>query len=101
VLFNYADPTPTTDGKHRLRDLRSLDWESLLAKDPRSRWIPLTDIEEVKLSRRPLSRLNTLKSTLTIRTTDSETLKVHLVNDHQVSLAKSEIPKALGSRFRV
>jgi hypothetical protein len=102
LLFDYDDPGKASDTAYhaqRLNELRSLDRESLLAKSARSRWLPATEIEEIRLSRRPLARLNTLKSTLTIRTTSSEVLRVHLVSDNQVKQAKDTIPHMLGDRF--
>lgn len=86
--------------QQRLKDLRSLDREALLSANPANRWFPEGEIEEVKLARRPLARLNTLKSTLTIRTTAGEVLKIHLVSDRQVELAKDSFPQAFGPRFR-
>jgi hypothetical protein len=84
----------------RLAELRSLDRQSLLSGNESNRWFPEGEIAEIKLARRPLARLNTLKSTLTIRTTGSEVLKVHLVSERQVELAKDSFPKLLGPRFR-
>jgi hypothetical protein len=97
VLFGAV---PKSELEQRLKVLRSLDRESLLAANPANRWFPEGEIEEVKLARRPLARLNTLKSTLTIRTTAGEVLKIHLVSDRQVELAKESFPEALGPRFR-
>ena len=64
---------------HRhLEDARSADHDTLLASDPRNRWIPQTQIAEVELRRRPWTRAGLRMWTLTIWLVDGVSHSIFL-----------------------
>jgi predicted Zn-dependent peptidase len=97
LLFNRAERDAFQE---RMGELRYEDRESLLSGSYLNRWIPAKDIAEISLSKTRLSRFQAMKATVTILISSSEVVKVHLVNDRQVELAKNGLRGMLGERFQ-
>jgi hypothetical protein len=86
---------------HRHReDARSADHDTLLASDPRNRWIPETQIAEVELRRRPRTRAGLPMWTLTISLVDGVSHSIFLTSDDRLDVARTQLPRLLGARFR-
>jgi zinc protease len=100
-LLMLFDRPPKFQSGNRLETLRSEDREELLSTNSHNRWIPASDMTGGALTRTRLSRLNSLKATIVISTNAPEELKVHLVNDKQVDLAKKAFRRLLGPKFRI
>jgi hypothetical protein len=98
-FFILFDRTFRSEGRQRFDDLRSMDRQALLSGSRLNRWMPSAQIANVKLSKTRLSRVQAMKATLTVTTVSGEIVKVHLVSDEQVKLAKDALTNLLGDRF--
>jgi hypothetical protein len=83
-----------------LDELRSADRGTLLAIDARNRWIAQYEIGAVELRRRPWTRVGPLSWALTIRMVDGTKATIFLTTDQQLDVARKQLPRLLGSRFR-
>ena len=86
-----------SDDRHRA--LRAADRESLLAGDPRNRWIAAEQIQVADLRQRPWTAVGMRTWTLTIATIDGQQHRVFLVHDEQAELTRTYLPWLVSSRF--
>jgi hypothetical protein len=99
-LFLLFDRAFGEGRRERMEELCSEDRQTLLAGNRLNRWIPATTVTEAVLSRTRLSRFQAMKATVTIQLETSESVKVHLVDDKQVQLARDGLRGMLGDRLR-
>jgi hypothetical protein len=95
ILFRTAG---ADDVSPRLQALRYVGRVPLLGENERNRWIPEEDIVEVRVSKRPLARLATVKATVHVKTA-SDHFKIDLMSDTQLHLAATWLPQAVGRKF--
>ena len=79
------------------QELRAADRDTLLAGDPRNRWLADGNIDVVELMQRPWSMVGIQIWMLTIWTVDGERHRVFLPHDDQVSAAHTHLPRLLGA----
>ncbi len=88
------------DRPRRHEVMRASDRETLLAVDRRNRWIAESQIEMVKLRKRPLAWLGLYKGSVTMRLRNGEKVGFYLTTDQQFNIAAKHFPRLLGARFQ-
>ena len=98
IFFVHAS-TPLAGHQDRLEELRASDRDTLVAADPRNRWIAADRIVVAELRQRPWTAVGIRTWTLTITTHDGEMQRIYLMGDDQVEHTRTYFGLLLGSRF--